>query len=98
MTGIHEPMSSLPGMAPDRWPSAAGSGAWVPDELPLWLVMIPTVARDGACGVQWFAVRALTPAQAIADAAKHAGSTQAVLRRRGARIRIEEAQVAPWNA
>lgn len=98
MTVIPPSVSSLPQMVPDRWPGTLSSAEWVPDTLPVWLVAMPTVATDGTCGTQWFAVRTRTAAQATADATVYAGSTQAVMRRRGARICIEQAQVTLWNA
>jgi hypothetical protein len=74
------------------------TGRVVAPALDIWLVTMPTATADGAVGTQSFAVRAPTAAEAIANAAVQAGSTQAVMRRRGARVSIEEAQATPWSA
>ncbi|MFD4288765.1 hypothetical protein ACFWRD_19470 [Streptomyces sindenensis] len=98
MTVLPHPVSPLPRTAPDCRPYVPGPTAWAPGlELPVWLVTMPTVAADGTRGTQWIAVRTHTADQAIADATVHAGSAQAVLRRRGARICIEQAHAALWQ-
>lgn len=99
MTLIPRSLPSLPRTAAPQWPGVPNAAERPPREsaLPMWLVTMPTVASDGACGMQLFAVRTGSAAQAIADATVHAGSTKAVLRRRGARICIEQAQATVWN-
>ena len=53
---------------------------------PLWLVTMPTVARDGRPGTQSFAVRATVLQDAIIAAVACAGTEHALLHRRGARV------------
>ncbi len=104
MTVLPQSVSPPPRTAQDRRPHALSTSARAPRPLlPVWLVTMPTVAGDGTCGRQWFAVRTRTAAQAMATATVRAGSPRAVLRRRGARIRVEHAHAAlcdtagsPW--
>ncbi|MEV0194089.1 hypothetical protein AB0I39_36910 [Kitasatospora purpeofusca] len=57
---------------------------------PMWLVTIPTRSRRAA-GTQTFAVRAATAQAAIASASLAAGTSTALLHRRGALIDITAA-------
>ncbi|MFI9150507.1 hypothetical protein [Streptomyces sp. NPDC053367] len=98
MTVIPQSVVSPPRAVSDSRSQALGSAGGARQEPPVWLISMPTVAADGVSGTQWFAVRAHTAHQAIADAAVHAASTRAVVRRRGARVFIEQARVAPWTS
>ncbi|MFJ9799035.1 hypothetical protein [Streptomyces sp. NPDC101145] len=98
MTVIPHPVSSLPRTAPVLRPGILRSAKREPEVLPVWLVTMPTVAADGTGGTQWFAVRTHTAAQAMAEAAVQARSAAAVAHRRGARVRVEQAEVALWKA
>lgn len=98
MTVIPHPVRSLPRTAPAFRPRTPGSTRRSEEVLPVWLVSVSTVAADGTCGTQWFAVRTPTAAQAMAEAAVQARSAEAVTHRRGARVRWEQAEVALWKA